>query len=71
MLDCENVIMQELSDKRIKRKGIALTYAFAIESDEEINFKRINEAIMKRWSKAGLIWIKTLAWKYIEGKEQP
>jgi hypothetical protein len=41
---------------------VAQTYAFALRSQEPTDWKRANEAILKRWSPAGLKRIKELAW---------
>lgn len=66
MIDVENVIMQEIADKRISRDSVAYTYAFAIVANEDINFGRINRAIVDRWSKSALKYIKTKAWRLVE-----
>jgi len=62
MMDCENVLMQEIADPKCKRKTIARTYAFALKSSEDIDFKKVNMAIINRWSISGLEYIKSLAW---------
>ncbi len=40
----------------------------AIRSDEMTDWGVVNKAIMERWSRSALIYIKTLAWKILEGK---
>ena len=63
LIDCTNVILDEIKDIKFKRKNIAKTYALAIKSSEDsINWKIINEAIINRWSRSGLEYIKNLAW---------
>ena len=63
LIDCTNVILNEIKDIKFKRKNIAKTYALALKSSEDsINCKIINEAIINRWSRSGLEYIKNLAW---------
>jgi hypothetical protein len=42
---------------------LALTYALAIKSKERKDWKKINRAIMKRWSYSGLKRVKHFAWR--------
>lgn len=67
---CESVLLNEISQKECKRADIAQTYAMAIASSEAtnglINWSTVNNAIVARWSKAGLKWIKERAWKIVE-----
>lgn len=70
LMDVENVILEEIAVPEVKRKSIAQTYAFGIGSSEDINWKRINEAIVKRWSISGLNYIKRIAWKMVEHKNE-
>jgi len=67
LCDCTNVLLREISDKHFTQKSVALTYAMAINSSEQKNWKAINDAIIKRWSRSGLDRIKKMAWKRIEG----
>ena len=66
-----NQIIEDCKGGHIKRKGIVPSYAWLISQMglygvDEIDFKSINQAIIKRWSVAGLIYIKEQAWKMIE-----
>jgi hypothetical protein len=46
------------------RDGVVAVYAQAIASwRDSTDWSRVNEAIMTRWSKAGLAYIKAQAWK--------
>lgn len=57
-------ILNEIEDKAFKRAQVADTYSILIQkgaSHEDI--AKINTAILKRWSRSGLVWIKTEAWK--------
>lgn len=64
MIHCEETILREIADKNAKRLDVAQTYSLALRSSEAptIDWAKINKAIMDRWSKAGLIWIKQKAW---------
>lgn len=55
-------ILNEIEDKAFKRQQVADTYAILIRKGHK-EFREINEAILKRWSMSGLLWIKTQAWK--------
>lgn len=73
--DPAGMIETECADKSITQKSVALTYALALRAKAiggvEVDFKRANRAILDRWSMSGLERIKTLAWKYVEGKATP
>jgi hypothetical protein len=58
-------IFNEIEDSVYTRKDVARTYAILIQKGHK-DWSAINTAIMKRWSKSGLLWIKTEAWKQIE-----
>ncbi len=72
MMFCQDVILDEIKMKEIKRNDIALTYALAIISSENktINWKLVNKSIIERWSESGLEYIKEKAWKLIEAKNK-
>ncbi len=57
----ESVIENEIA-QGCKQKAIAQTYALALRSSWPTDWKRVNEAIIKRWSKSGLKRIKEMAW---------
>lgn len=63
LVDPEGVLLEEIADKRLKREDVALSYAFAIRQGEKLDWRKINEAIIERWSPSALKWIKTRAWK--------
>lgn len=66
---CEMVIENEI-EQGCTQAEIANTYALALVSSWPTDWKRVNEAIMKRWSETGLIRVKTWAWKIAESKGQ-
>lgn len=71
ILDSTQTLLNEISNKALSKKDIALTYALAIMSKTHTDFKKVNEAITKRWSMTELINIKEQAWKNVEIKSQP
>jgi hypothetical protein len=60
-------IMNEIAEKVYTRKDVAKTYAILIQKGHN-DWAPINQAIMKRWSKSGLLWIKTEAWKQVNAE---
>ena len=70
LMDVEQVILEEIAEKESTRDSIALTYAFCITSSEDIDWWMINQAIVARWSRSALIYIKKKAWKLIEEKQR-
>ena len=71
LADPEAVLLRETADPGCTRKDVALTYAFALRGTRKPDWATVNEAIVARWSKSGLHWVKALAWAYVEGRKQP
>lgn len=71
LLDPEGALLREIAEPGLKRADIALTYALAIRSSEPWDAGVVNDAIIERWSRSGLKWIKTRAWHLVDGKAQP
>ena len=64
----EEAILKNIRLKHNKRNQIALLYAQLIDTQlKETNWEKVNQAIMDRWSEAGLAYIKNRAWKLLEG----
>jgi len=57
----ESVIENEIA-MGLTQKQIAQTYALGLRSSWPTDWKRVNEAIIKRWSFSGLNRIKNMAW---------
>lgn len=57
---CESVILNEIA-QGCNQTQVAQSYALSLRSSWPTDWKRVNEAIIKRWSKAGLERIKKLA----------
>ena len=66
LADCTNTLLGEITDKKMKQKDIALTYRLSLMSTEPTNYKKVNRAIIERWSVAGLVRIKEMAWKELK-----
>lgn len=61
LANCENTLLREISDKTLKRRDIAQTYRLAMQSSEKVNWGKVNQAIIDRWSYFGLEWIRRQA----------
>lgn len=55
-------LLSKISNKKLRQKDIAQAYRIAMQSDVEIDWGKVNTAIMERWSRSGLKRIKQLAW---------
>lgn len=60
-------IMNELEDRVYTRADVARTYAILIQKGHK-DWAVINQAIIKRWSKNALLWIKAEAWKQVNAE---
>ena len=66
-------IMNEIEGEGFTRKDVAKTYSYLLQSDtKDGDIVVVNQAIIKRWSRSGLRWIKEQAWKMAraEAKEK-
>ena len=61
LMDVEGVIENEIA-QGLTQRDVAKTYALGLRSSWPTDWKRVNAAIIKRWSKSGLNRIKQLAW---------
>jgi hypothetical protein len=61
-VDWQAFILEEISNPQMKRLQVAHTYRILMEKmGARADWKAVNATIMKRWSKSGLVWIKTRA----------
>lgn len=58
---CTDMLLHEIA-QGASRRAVARTYRLAMQSSHETDWKRVNEAIIARWSVSGLTWIKQQAW---------
>ena len=63
LFNCTETLLQEINDKNFKQVDIAVTYRLAMLSSEKPDWRKVNEAIINRWSKSGLERVKKMAWK--------
>lgn len=61
-------LLQEIHNKKFKRDNIVMTYALALMSTDTTDWKRVNTAIINRWSLSALEYIKNKAWGMIKQK---
>ncbi len=65
---CTQVLLQDIGAEEVTQKDTALTYAMAIKSAldgaDRPDWPTINQAIIERWGKRGLVRIKKLAWQH-------
>jgi hypothetical protein len=59
---CESVILNEI-EMGLSQKQIAQSYALALRSSWPTDWKKVNEAIIAKWSFKALNRIKEMAWK--------
>ena len=62
LCNCQQILLDEIADKSFKRKDVSKTYALALRSSEDVDWKFVNKAIIKRWSYNALNYILELAW---------
>jgi hypothetical protein len=67
LTDTTNTLLREIADPAMKRKDVAQTYGLALRSSWPTDWGQVNRAIMARWSRSALEWIKTRAWKFAKG----
>ena len=61
--DPEQIVVDAVNDYGSTRDSVALVYAMALRTNAHIDWKRVNGAILLRWSPSGLEYIKRHAWK--------
>ena len=62
LMNTTQILLDEISNKEMYKKDIALTYGFAINSSDNTDWSRVNKAIIGRWSILALKDIKK--WAY-------
>lgn len=67
---CTDTLLREIAVPKIRQKDVAVVYAMAMLSSEETDWRRVNDAIIARWSRSGLERVKIMAHKIwgMEGK---
>ena len=64
LVDCEDTILREIADPQMHQRDVSQTYRMILESTERdrVDWAKVNGAIVARWSRSGLLRIKTQAW---------
>ena len=57
-LSCENQLLRDIANTRLKRRDLAQTYRYAMQSDAQVDWEKVHQAIIDRWSYFGLEWIR-------------
>lgn len=65
LVNPEWVILNEINNKELNQEDVAKTYALIIIQKLQVNWRKINKAIVDRWTYEGLERIKELAWNNI------
>lgn len=72
LVGCTDVILQVVGERHATRKYVALTYAMALKSQaagaDKPDWQIINQAILTRWKRSGLEYIKQRALDILSGK---
>lgn len=60
---CEATLLREIAEPSARRRDVAQTYALALRSGEapRVDWAAVNRAIVARWSRSALEWIKRQA----------
>ena len=66
LINPQKLILEELQNTAFVKRSIASTYAHCIIQQEDVDFRVVNNAIINRWSKSGLVRQKEKAWKLLE-----
>jgi len=61
LICCTDTLLQEINSTKCKRDDVAHTYYMAILSAENVDWKTVNSAIINRWSRSALKYIKNKA----------
>lgn len=62
IINQEDLILKEISDKRFRQNDVARSYALILRQDTDVDWSKINRTIIDRWSLSGLEKIKESAW---------
>ncbi len=65
LVDPQGQLLRDIADKRMTRDDIILTYALALRTMGEVDWPKVNHAIIDRWSIAALRYIKDGAWRLV------
>jgi len=63
IVDPQRLLLAELADQRMTQRDIALSYALALNTPDDVDWPTVNQAIIARWSLSGLKRVKDMAWR--------
>jgi len=58
-----DTLLDEINRKEFKQRNVAATYSLALRTIDDVDWVKVNRAIIERWSRSGLERIKKMAWK--------
>jgi len=63
--DPEAQLLEEIANPAMRRTDVAKTYRLVLASGDagRVGWRRVNQAIIDRWSVSSLEWIKAFAWR--------
>lgn len=63
MADCEGQLLRAIANKHCKRRDVARAYRLALNSsdDEKVDWEKVHNAIVARWSYFAVEWISRQA----------
>lgn len=67
--EIELALLQVVGDKKATEQTVAIYYAAAIRSSEEVDFPKVNAAIKGRWGKRAVERVKERAWETVEAQK--
>jgi hypothetical protein len=62
LADPQGQLLEEVADPAMTRRQVALTYRLALRSEDRVDWPKVNQAIISRWSVSALLYIKRIAW---------
>jgi hypothetical protein len=62
------ILLSEIANRGRSQTRVAETYARFLPDWYGVDWPRVNQAIIARWSHAGLVRVKELAWKIAEAQ---
>lgn len=68
LIDTTATLLREIELPEATRDTLAVTYGLAILSSHPTDWPKVNRAIMERWSRSALEYIKRKAWAQAEGR---
>ena len=70
MVDVQDQLLREIADKRMTRDDVKMTYASALRQRDQVDFKVVHAAILDRWSRGSLRYIRDGAWRVVRAQRK-